>query len=51
MTITIHELAKEITVALINKLGAQSSSSLKTTSEKIGEAYKIIAKSVEETYT
>jgi hypothetical protein len=47
---TTQEIAKEITIALVNKLGAQSSSSLKTTSEKIGEAFKIIAKAIQESY-
>jgi len=48
--VTIYEIAKEITVALVNKLAGQNSETLKTTSQAIGKAYKIIAKAVEEAH-
>jgi hypothetical protein len=43
-----YEIAKEITVALVNKLGAQNAGTLETSSKAIGEAFKTILKAINE---
>ena len=50
MALTTYEIAKEITVALVDKLGAQSTTNIETTSKAIGVAFTIILKAIKEAY-
>lgn len=44
---TTDEMAKEITVALVNKLGGQTDQTLRDTSQRVGGAFRIIKEAIE----